>query len=53
MYVGSGNFYLRTFSGGPSCGGVTNGWIGVDTTGGTVGRIYVCNGGNARYVDLN
>lgn len=54
IYVGSGNFYLRTFLGGaPSCAGVTNGWAGVDTTGGTVGRLYICNGGNARYVDLN
>ncbi len=51
--VGSGNFYLRNFTGAPSCSGVANGWIGVDTTGGTVGRVYVCISSTARYVDLN
>lgn len=53
IFVGNGNFYIRSFSGAPNCSGVTNGWIGLDTSGGTSGRLYVCNGGNARYVDLN
>ena len=53
IFIGNGNFYIRSFSGAPNCSGVTNGWIGLDTSGGTSGRLYVCNGGNARYVDLN
>jgi hypothetical protein len=43
--VGSGNFYLRTFSGAPSCAGVSNGWAGYDTTGNV---LYICSGGIAR-----
>lgn len=41
----TGNFYLRTFSGTPSCAGVANGWVGYDTTG---NHIWVCNGGVAQ-----
>jgi hypothetical protein len=48
-YVGTGNFYNRTFSGTPFCGGVTDGWTGVDTFN---QRIWVCIGGTARYAQL-
>ena len=45
LTVGSGNFYLRTFSGAPSCASVADGWVGYDTSG---DHIYVCQGGTAR-----
>lgn len=48
-YVGSGNFYNRTFAGSPSCAGVADGWTGVDTFN---LRIWVCIGGVARYGQL-
>lgn len=38
------NAYMRTFSGAPSCFGVSNGWWGLDTSTGTM---YICNGGIA------
>lgn len=43
IFVGTGNFYMRTFSGGDAnCTGVTDGWVGIrtDTT-----EIQVCIGG--------
>lgn len=50
MYVGSGNLYIRTFSGADaSCGGVTNGWIGYRTD---TNELQVCNGGSVRKVAL-
>lgn len=45
----TGNFYGRTFSGAPSCSGVSDGWTGVDTTN---KRSYVCIGGSAYYSQL-
>jgi hypothetical protein len=48
-YVGTGNFYNRTFIGSPFCGGVTDGWTGVDTFN---QRIWVCIAGAARYAQL-
>jgi len=50
IYVGSGNLYLRTFSGGDaSCSGVTNGWVGYRTD---TNELQVCNGGSVRKVSL-
>ncbi len=49
-YVGSGNLYLRHFAGSPSCAGVANGWIGIDTFN---SRIWVCIGGVAKWTLLN
>ena len=50
MFVGSGNFYIRTFSGGDaSCSGVTNGWIGFRTD---TDELQVCNGGATRKVAM-
>jgi hypothetical protein len=50
MFVGSGNFYIRTFSGGDaSCSGVTNGWIGYRTD---TNELQVCNGGSVKKVSL-
>lgn len=49
--VGSGgNFYLRTFGGGPNCSGVNNGWVGVDISN---SRLWVCISGVARFAVLN
>ena len=46
IYIGSsGNFYDRTFSGTPSCSGVTDGWTGYDTGG---DHLWICNGGVAK-----
>lgn len=45
----AGNFYNRTFSGTPSCSGVTDGWTGIDTS---ALKIWVCIGGTARYGQL-
>lgn len=43
IYVGSGNMYLRTFSGGDAnCTGVTDGWVGIRTD---TNEIQVCIGG--------
>jgi hypothetical protein len=43
MYIGSGNFYNRTWSGyDASCGGVTDGWMGIRTD---TGQIELCAGG--------
>lgn len=52
IFMGSqGNFYNRTFPGGtPSCGGVADGWTGVDTSG---NRFWICISGIARWVQLN
>jgi hypothetical protein len=50
VYVGSGNFYIRTFSGADaSCSGVTDGWIGYRTD---TNELQVCNGGSVRKVAL-
>jgi len=50
IFVGSGNFYIRTFSGGDaSCSGVTNGWIGFRTD---TNELQVCNGGATRKVAM-
>jgi hypothetical protein len=50
IYVGSGNLYLRTFSGADaSCSGVTNGWIGYRTD---TNELQVCNGGSVKKVSL-
>ena len=53
----TGNWYERTFSGGnASCGGVSDGWLGVRTdTGGTSGKpeIQVCIGGAMKYSALD
>jgi hypothetical protein len=50
IYVGSGNFYLRTFSGGDaSCGGITNGWVGFRTD---TNELQICNGGATRKVAM-
>jgi hypothetical protein len=50
MYVGSGNLYLRTFSGADaSCSGVTNGWVGFRTD---TDELQVCNGGSVKKVSL-
>jgi len=45
VHVGSGNFYLRTFSGAPSCAGVADGWTGYDSTNNI---LYICQGSVAR-----
>jgi hypothetical protein len=49
--AGSGNLYLRSFSGGGgvSCAGVQDGWIGWDRTG---GFLIACGGGNRYAVQL-
>jgi hypothetical protein len=50
IYINSGNFYLRTFSGGDaSCGGVTNGWAGYRTD---TNELQICNGGAVKKVSL-
>jgi len=51
LYIGgSGNFYTRTFSGGDvSCGGVTDGWMGVRTD---TNELQVCIGGVVKKVAL-
>jgi hypothetical protein len=50
IFIGSGNLYLRTFSGGDaSCSGVTNGWVGYRTD---TNELQVCNGGSVRKVSL-
>jgi hypothetical protein len=50
IFVGSGNFYIRTFSGGDaSCSGVTDGWIGFRTD---TNELQVCNGGATRKVAM-
>jgi len=50
IYVGSGNFYLRTFSGADaSCSGVTNGWAGIRTD---TDELQVCIGGATKKVSL-
>jgi len=41
----SSNSYLRTFSGAPSCTGVTDGWFGYDSTN---DHFYICQGGAAK-----
>ncbi len=43
----SGNFYMRSFFGTPSCSGVSNGWMGYDTSG---NRFIVCNSGIAETI---
>jgi hypothetical protein len=40
----TGNFYIRSFSGVPSCTGVANGWMGYDTA---TNQLWICNGGTA------
>ncbi len=50
VFVGSGNFYNRSFFGAPSCSGVGDGWTGIDTSG--TGKIWVCISGVARSVGL-
>ena len=50
IYTGTGNFYLRTFTGADAgCTGVTNGWVGyrLDTN-----EIQMCNGGVMKKVAL-
>jgi hypothetical protein len=43
LYIGSGSFYNRTWSGSDaSCSGVTDGWMGVRTD---TGQIELCAGG--------
>ena len=50
MYVGSGNLYIRSFSGADaSCTGITNGWIGLRTD---TNEIQMCNGGVMKKVAL-
>lgn len=50
MYVGSGNFYLRTFSGGDAnCSGVTDGWVGYRTD---TNELQICDGGATKKVGL-
>ncbi len=49
-YVGSGNWYNRTFSGGDAnCSGVTNGWTGIRTD---TNELQVCIGGAVKKVSL-
>lgn len=45
----SSNLYLRTISGAPSCSGVGNGWIGVDTSGLS---LDICVGGTLYQIPL-
>lgn len=46
----TGNFYMRTFSGGDaSCGGVANGWLGYRTD---TNEIQSCSGGTLKKVSL-
>ena len=50
IYTGTGNFYLRTFTGADAgCTGVTNGWVGyrLDTN-----ELQICNGGVMKKVAL-
>jgi hypothetical protein len=50
LYVGSGNLYLRTYSGAnPSCPGITNGWVGYRTD---TNELQICSGGNLKVVGL-
>lgn len=50
LYVGSGNLYLRTYSGSnPSCPGITNGWVGYRTD---TDELQICSGGNLKVVGL-
>lgn len=50
MYVGSGNLYLRTFSGAnASCSGVTDGWAGIRTD---TSELQVCIGGAVKKAGL-
>lgn len=50
IYTGSGNFYLRTFSGGDaSCSGVTDGWVGYRTD---TNELQICDGGAVKKVTL-
>lgn len=51
FFVGdNGSFYNRAFQGTPACGGVHDGWTGIDTSG---ANIWVCISGAARWVHLN
>ncbi len=49
FHVGSGNFYLRSFGGAPTCSGVGDGWAGIDTSG---SKLWVCIGGVAKSTTL-
>lgn len=50
MAVSSGNMYLRNYSGVPSCSGVSDGWVGIDTSN---KRINICIGETLYYANLS